>query len=381
MERKNTAGTGLMLFALWLVPAAAQMMKLAGPGGLAALALAALGGIGFLLWLVQKRPDWPGTAGFAVLALALAAVFLVVFPLANSHAPGLGSDRDDALNTGVAALLDGRWPYGERTYLGNPLTPLPGALLIALPFHLIGNAAFQNLLWAALFIGWCRRRIVPGGAAWLAAALVTLGSPGALQDFAVGGDYLANALYVTMAADLALRVQTGGRWARLAGGMVLAIAVSSRPVYAVVPVVLAGTIFRSHGAARSGLFVAVTGVVLLALNLPFALADPGNFPLGIALSKLGSGQSADVLRIVLPGLALLIAGAAFVLPPDAPGPLALIAAALAVMFYGPVAQQVLAGLAFSDWIRTVAYALPVSVMGTVVVLARRRERMQRDGLV
>jgi hypothetical protein len=79
--------------------------------------------------------------------LVVLAVTLFIYPKANIHTPMRGSDRDDALLDATSALLRGEFPYSRPTYLGNPITPLPGALLLAVPFVLAGNAALANALW------------------------------------------------------------------------------------------------------------------------------------------------------------------------------------------------------------------------------------------
>ena len=62
-----------------------------------------------LVWLVLLASVLVGVA------------FVVVYPIANTHAAGAGSDDDDALNLGAMALLAGRFPYAHTTYLGNVL--------------------------------------------------------------------------------------------------------------------------------------------------------------------------------------------------------------------------------------------------------------------
>ena len=61
-------------------------------------------------------------------ALLLLALFVVVYPRVNTTTPGRGSDRDEALNLAATELLDGRYAYYPATYLGNPISPLPGAI-------------------------------------------------------------------------------------------------------------------------------------------------------------------------------------------------------------------------------------------------------------
>src|SRR5262245_14897772 len=94
----------------------------------------------------------------AVILGALVVLFAVGYPLANSGRFGRGSDRDEAMNLAATELLHGRYPYYPRTYTGNQISPLPGAVVLAVPAMLLGNTAYQNLFWLGAFVA---------GAAWL----------------------------------------------------------------------------------------------------------------------------------------------------------------------------------------------------------------------
>ena len=93
-----------------------------------------------------------GVLWLALLTIALvAAAYALVYPVANTHAPGAGSDDDDALNVATHALFRGGFPYAVRTYLGNAVHHLPGAFVLASPFVLLGTSALQNLFWLPVF--------------------------------------------------------------------------------------------------------------------------------------------------------------------------------------------------------------------------------------
>lgn len=352
------------LWALWLVPSLGQLVKHAGPDGAAGLAAVALTGIVLLLAGVASGRLKPSASWFVGLALVLSALFVVLYPLAQGGRFGGGSDRDEALTVAVQALLAGRNPNSVDTYLGNPPTPLPGALLLALPFHLAGNAAWQNLLWGPVFVFWCRKRLRPA-AGLVAALLLLLAAPQALDDFVVGGDYLVGAIVVAIAADWCLRERGPvPAWARL---LLLVLAVSSRPIYAVVPVVVTGVLWREHGWRRAVAFALPALVLLAALNLPFWLADPARFPTAHLAAKLDGLPHADALRLALPALALTLAATSFRLRID---PFAPIALALAAMLYPPFVAEALTGTPLAHWMWTASFSLPVSLFGTVALLRR-----------
>ena len=83
--------------------------------------------------------------------LALTAAFAVLYPISLKHTLNVGSDREDALRIELNAVRHHQYPYGTHTFLGNPPTPLPGAMLLAALFFTIGHIAWQNFLWLALF--------------------------------------------------------------------------------------------------------------------------------------------------------------------------------------------------------------------------------------
>lgn len=124
-------------------------------------------------WLLVRSKMKRSTAIALMVGIAclLAIVVGVVYPRLNQggHYPG-ASDRDEALNAAISALLDGRYPYTVRAFVqeshswvgqgGNPISAMPGELLMSMPFHLLGLTALQNVFWLlALCLGaaWVHR--------------------------------------------------------------------------------------------------------------------------------------------------------------------------------------------------------------------------------
>ena len=71
----------------------------------------------------------------AAILILLAITCLVVYPYADAGRLGVGgSDADDALIIGAQALLRRSYPFYPTTYLGNPIVPMPGAIILAIPF-------------------------------------------------------------------------------------------------------------------------------------------------------------------------------------------------------------------------------------------------------
>jgi hypothetical protein len=269
---------GLLLVSLTCIQ---RFLKLPGLGAYVLLA----GPV--LLLLVHYAVPWlaarPRPRGDAVLALlavvALVAVFRLLYPLANSGKLGPGSDRDDALNIGCAALLRGTYPYTARTYLDAPLTPMPGALLLALPFHLLGNAAYQNVFWL-LALGLVLWRAA--GAlriALLALGVGLLASPELLKEYVIGGDMGANAIYVLLAIQALLWAAPASRRGVLAGvaAGTVGLALSSRPPYLLLWPLLVVHLGTTCGWRRAAGYGALILAVAAGVTLPFYFHDTAHF--------------------------------------------------------------------------------------------------------
>lgn len=277
----------LLLAGCLVVPSSGTVIKYGGNGGWVLYVAAVL----LVLFLGERwvRP-WmrKHLSHRAALLLGIAAVLLVtaavvvVYPIADSGAVGGGSDRDDALDVSVGELVEGRYPYHARTYLGRPISPLPGAILLAAPFvGLFGTSAYQNLFWFTAFFLLVQRRLVKDSRDSLLLALLVLGlSPGVWQELATGGDLLANSLYVTTAVLLMITVHGSEElktWQAGAADVFFGIALASRANFLLVLVPVAAYLIQRAGVRyafrHTGLALAVTALLVL----PFYFYDPAGF--------------------------------------------------------------------------------------------------------
>jgi len=330
----------MLLGSLWWLLAAGQLGKYLGAGAaLATLPLALLAFAAYPRW--RDRRPWRGAAASPraprLLALAAVLIFAILYPIAAAHLLGPGSERGPGLDRALAALLAGHDPYGARTPLGHPIDALPGSLLFALPFHLLGTAALQNPMWLALLIlrsaAWFARPV--DAVAFSALVLV---NPGFMQDYATGGDFFASAVAVFLAADLAMsafgRERASGR--KLVAILVFTLALNTRPIYAVALPVIAAEIGRRAGWREAARFAAAVAALSLALELPFYFADPAGFTPLTAVRKAAALPGAVW---ILPPLAVLSTGLAFAWRLDGAGAMALIGTSLAIMLLPPVLAE------------------------------------------
>lgn len=333
------AGFALAIVAVTLFSSSGQLIKYVGPWGTTAYGLLLLAGTFVAagnrfdgLW---RKASLRHLCWFALI-LATVALFALVFPLSHSGRLGAGSDRDEALNLALNALLNHHYPYYAVTHFGNPITPMPGALLLALPFYLLGTAALQNLFWGPAFLLFCRHVFPFEKQAFLFATLCVLANAAFLQDFGTGGDYAINIFYVTMAAVfLHSQLMKDAPWPHLLfATALLGIALASRPVWCLLLPVLFFQGVRRGLSLKAFFACAATGAVSAILVAPFYLHDPAHFsPLhiaGLARSAIPYGA------VLLPALALLVAPLALLLPTDRYHLFGLSALMLALLFLPPI---------------------------------------------
>jgi hypothetical protein len=370
------------LFA-WLIPSVETWYRAAGAAG----ALAWLvGGLG-LLWIaerlasgVARRGDGERTASVAVVVILalVAAAIVIAYPRVNVHTPGHGGDRDDALDHAVSALAHGRYPYAERTYLDNPITPLPGAVLLSVPSLLLGGVAYLNIAWLVLFVATLAARREGRGPP-LFALLGLLASPGTLKELAVGGDLVANGIYVLAALTLYLSAVERGRG--LAVGLAaipLGLAIASRVNF--VLVLLPATAFATR---RSGPGIALLGATVAALvcaivTVPFLLHAPGPFPPLHVYHQYDQVVPHAGMLMATVGLGIAAALSLSTLVDDVVGTLA--AATLTAIAPLVVAAAVALGLgrphASVNLVGRTLCATPIAM----AVIAARRLGQKREGL-
>ena len=238
---------------------------------------------------VSRGPAWVLPALLAVVVAVLVALFVLGFPAAYGHAMGVGSDRSDALDVALARLADGRYPYEGVTYLGNPITPLPGALLMAAPFAwLTGDAAWQNVAGLLLLLPLLNRgswRRVGPTLLW---ACVALGGLEVVREFVVGDDLVTGAVPAVAAAAWTLALARGASaGALVAAGTALGIATCTRPHLALVVMVVAAAVGALAGWRRAVLVGATASAGVGTADRPVPARWVGPV---LAVARRGEGH-------------------------------------------------------------------------------------------
>jgi hypothetical protein len=259
----------------------------------------------FLRTVGEREARW---LAFATLA-ALVALFVVVYPVADSDELGSGSDRDDAANLATGRLLDGEDPYDEVTYLGNPVSQLPGALLYAAPFVVLGNSAYQNFFWLSLFFLALGRRLGSLRLALFAVWMLFALSPELLRELLTGGDLIANSIYVAlfMLAVVGVRPSGRGVWLGIAAAVALGVAYSSRSNFLFTVPLLAGALYQLYGLRVAIVRLVTAALAFAAVTLPFYVHDRDGFTPAKTAGKLTEFNE------LVPHLHLIVIAAAGVL--------------------------------------------------------------------
>lgn len=223
---------------------------------------------------LNQRPRQISTGWFPLLFLVLGATFVVLYPISLKHTLNVGSDREDALRIELSAIRNHQYPYGARTFLGNPPTPLPGAMLLAAAFFTLGHIAWQNFLWLALFFFFTILFFRYRATAFFFLAVFLLFALGNLSDFTSGSDYLTNFFYLAIAIAVFIRSLARSFCASIPAALFLGVTLSSRTIYAVVLIsLLALTLQRTSRLRTAVLFVTVL-IAAAAVTLPLFAPHP-----------------------------------------------------------------------------------------------------------
>jgi hypothetical protein len=209
-----------------------------------------------------------------LLYLVFVSAFVTLYPYLQRHTLNHGSDREDALRVELVAIKHHQYPYDARTFLGNPPTPLPGAILLAAPFFTVGHIAWQNLLWLALFFWFTAHFFRYRATALVFLVIFLLAAPSNLSDFVAGGDYLTNFFYMAIALELFVRSIDSSLLSSIPAAMLLGLAFSSRSIYIVASVPLLALTLQRATRSRTAILFAIIFAMAIAITFPVFMPHP-----------------------------------------------------------------------------------------------------------
>ena len=301
-------GFGLLIAAT----SADAFYKYLGFGGIAVYTTFCVAAVFFLarasigaklnLALTDRQAVIAAAAVFAVLIV----VCLLVYPLADTGQLGdRGSDADDALVIGAQALLHGHYPFYPLTYYGNQIAPMPGAILLAIPFAIKPLIALQNIFWLAILFWVVSKDLRSWSYGLLLLLALALLCPAVMQNLLTATDRLSNTIYILVAMWLMLKYvpdDDARWWKKLFPAILLGIGLSSRSNFFFVVPIFFSALGQIAGWTRAVKYLAISGAVFLAVTLPFWLYDPAGFsPFVVQSDKMAQFNS------TLPHASLVVA--------------------------------------------------------------------------
>ena len=206
------------------------------------------------------------------------------------------SDSASALQNGVAAVLSGNSPYSVTSHLGNPLSPLFGAYVLASPFVLIfGSVFIRGIFWIFVAITFLAR--FAGKRAALMFAVFILFSPTMRAALPNQNDYFVIAIEIAVSGWLGIWLSTTrldslklklGFW--VTAGF-FGISLADRFVFWVAAIPFAFMLVRAASWRRAVQWLAIAGVSLtVCLLIPLLWGVSAYFggPIAMGLGKLPS---------------------------------------------------------------------------------------------
>ncbi|MFN4065922.1 MAG: hypothetical protein ACK4K5_01630 [Thermosynechococcus sp.] len=286
-SKSHLAVTFLLLFSL---PSTALIQKYFGLIGVFSYVLITT--LAFLSLLKFKSQFFFFVSRFyfktLILVVGLGIIcFWILYPLETAGLLGRGSDRDEALNIAFWQFLQGQYPYSKTTHLGGKITPLPGAILIASPFILLGNSAHQNLFWLAIFNFLTAIYLKSYVSAIIMFIFLSVLSPAFQYEYISGGDLIANSIYVLTAIFLQLKaLSSNSLIAKASTSLFTGIALASRSNFLTLLPLLLVLFWRSTSGQTALTFLSVSLLTFTSIIMPFYLVSPNAFPPFFAGNKL-----------------------------------------------------------------------------------------------
>jgi|GEM_PF-1520066 len=189
------------------------------------------------------------------------------------------SDSNDAYMATWKAMLAGKYPYYETSFLGNPISPMPGALFIAFPFYLAGATFLQNVFWLIVFWFGLSKYLGDLRVASVIFLTMVVACPELTYCILQAGDYLTNSVYVLFPALLLLYFadkHSESKWT-LGFAVLFGFALSSRANYFLLVPIVFFALLRIRNFSYALKHMIVSMCVFALVTLPFYLYDPAHF--------------------------------------------------------------------------------------------------------
>jgi hypothetical protein len=209
------------------------------------------------------------------LLIGLISIFFVealaIYPVVDARKTfGGGSDQDDAIIQAADQLRAGHFPYADRTYLGNPITPGPGWVMLNTPAVEVHAYPLQAPILIAI-AAWLLWTIAPTAAVLFAAILAL--TPGLHLLIINGSDLptLSAALLI-----LCLTVYSRPLFGRVAWVILFGMVATARLNLIVLPIAVLA-LRRDWKTSRAWLETFSTLVIAATLHWLFYRVSPTQY--------------------------------------------------------------------------------------------------------
>lgn len=211
---------------------------------------------------------------FGLIAVALLILFIALNPMAR-----VNNDRGEALNIAASELIRLRFPYSSKTHLGNRITPLPGGVLLALPFRLWGDVAYMNWFWLTVWFALLAHSYRRTTLASLVLMGTVVASPSIIHEFVTGGDLFANSVAVAACVVLIDSLSRRECYGRLlsaemvlfAVGLLFGLVLSWRANFLALLPLVTITLWRKQVRKQAIALAAGSSLGFLLVTLPFVI--------------------------------------------------------------------------------------------------------------
>lgn len=235
-----------------------------------------------LLFLINKfNPKFI----FSIFFLFLVIAYSLWYPYENIRSKG--TDRDEALNQAVEEIISLHYPYNVRTYVegrphelrldNNPITVLPGSILFAIPFVLLGNSSYQNFFWLIVLFVFLGNyyRSYSNSLLFIMSNLLLCGT--FLFQILIGSDYIANSIWVLIFTIIVVKYSKVFNFKTVVFDILLGIGLASRFNFLIILVPLAFYFYLANDFRNTAKHTGIIIITFLIFTLPFMFYDFSNF--------------------------------------------------------------------------------------------------------
>jgi hypothetical protein len=290
MNARGIGGKVKSPMSFWLVlafPSTAVVQKFLGVTGVFVYIISS----GAIIWLLTSEiikkyilnndvlREKNALTTLSMMIAVLGLLFLYAYPIVDAGVVGLGSDNDDALELAATELISGRYPYYMVTYLGNTLAPMPGGVILSIPFLATGMLAIQNIFWFVAYCVTAKWYLSSWRQTLLFVFTMVFLSPSFLHALVAGYDRIANvsSVLILVLTTVCSTTQGNRRWIGWVSAILLGIALSWRPNFLLIVPLVYSALIQINGWAEATRKVVVTLLAFFAVTLPFYLFDPAHF--------------------------------------------------------------------------------------------------------